>query len=119
MTADELELFDMIDAARVRNGCAPLEQDPNLTGGARAEAEDRAESGAVNSYTDSKTAAGGDNWSAQQAFDQMMAQKKSVVLNCNLKTLGVGMDDARYKACMLGPVLCTTRTRVAWVADFT
>jgi hypothetical protein len=119
MTADELRLFDMIDAARVKNGCAPLEQDPDLTDLARADADERAESGAVNSSGSSKTTAGGNNWTAQQAYDQMMTQSRSVVLNCNLKTLGVGRKTERY--CDGSEVLfClgTWRTRVAWVADF-
>ncbi|TCO43879.1 hypothetical protein EV646_11171 [Kribbella antiqua] len=123
MTADELKLFNMIDDARVSNGCAPLEQDPDLTDTARSDAGDRAESGNVNSSSSSKTTAGGNNWSAQQAFDQMMAQSKSTVLNCGLKTLGVGKDSAKYCSggvdifggCLLG----TKQTRVAWVASFT
>lgn len=121
MTADELRLFDLIDAARVDKGCAPLEQDPNLTGGARSEADDRADSGSVNSYADSKTTAGGNSWTAQQAYDQMMAQSRSVVLNCNLKTLGVGRETARYCSDfnLLGFCIGSKPTRVAWVADFT
>ena len=90
MNADELQLFNLIDNARVSNGCARLEQDPGLTDGARADAGNRAKSGAVNSTGSSGTTAGGDNWSAQQAFNQMMAQSRSTVLNCGLTTLGVG-----------------------------
>jgi hypothetical protein len=120
MTADELKLFNMIDDARVSNGCAPLEQDPDLTDAARSDAADRAESGAVNSSGSSKSTAGGNSWTAQQAYDQMMAQSKSTVLNCNLKTLGVGKET--YKYCttdLLGICIGSRPTRVAWVADFT
>jgi hypothetical protein len=121
MNSDELQLFNMIDNARVNNGCARLEQDPGLTDGARGDASSRADSGAVNSTSGgSNTTAGGDNWNAQQAFNQMMAQSKSTVLNCGLKTLGVGKDTAKYcKGGLLGTCLGASRpTRVAWVADF-
>ncbi|WP_460666889.1 CAP domain-containing protein [Kribbella swartbergensis] len=120
MTAEELQLFDMIDAARVENGCAPLEQDPSLTDGARSDADERAESGAVNSSGSSKTTAGGNSWTAQQAYNQMMTQSRSVVLNCNLDTLGVGRETARYcsRFNLFGICIGTWNTRVAWVADF-
>ena len=119
MDADELQLFNLIDNARVNNGCARLEQDPNLTDGAESEASDRADSGSVNSSGSSKTSAGGDSWSAQQAFDQMMAQSKSTVLNCGLKTLGVGRDTHKYcSADLLGLCIGSKPTRDAWVADF-
>ena len=93
MNPDELQLFNLIDSARVNNGCARLEQDPGLTDGARSDAGNRAKSGSTNSFSGSESTAGGDNWSAQQAFNQMMAQSKSTVLNCGLTTLGVGHSD--------------------------
>ena len=40
-----------------------------------------------------------------------------MILNCGLTTLGVGMDKAKYQDCVL--IFCSTKTRVAWVADFT
>jgi hypothetical protein len=117
MTASELQLFDMIDSARQNNGCAPLEQDPGLTGGARGDAASRAKSGSVNATSGSMSAAGGDKYSAQQAYNQMMAQNKSTVLNCGLTTLGVGFGTARR--CTAQVILCLSWTdRNAWVADF-
>ncbi len=120
MNSDELELFNLIDSARVTNGCARLEQDPGLTDGARSDASNRADSGAVNSAGGSSTTAGGDSWSAQQAFNQMMAQSKSTVLNCGLTTLGVGRETTKYcEGGLLGSCIGARRpTRVAWVADF-
>ncbi len=121
MDPDELQLFNMIDTARINNGCARLEQDPGLTDAARGDARSRVDSGAVNSTNGgSNTTAGGDNWNAQQAFNQMMTQSKSTVLNCGLTTLGVGKDSGKYcKGGLLPICLGGSRpTRVAWVADF-
>jgi hypothetical protein len=120
MNSDELQLFNLIDNARVNAGCARLEQDPGLTDAARADAGNRAESGATNSASGSASTAGGDNWSAQQAFNQMMTQSKSTVLNCGLTTLGVGRKSAKYCNAinLLGICLGSKPTRVAWVADF-
>jgi hypothetical protein len=122
MTSDELQLFDMIDNARVDNGCAPLEQDPGVTGGARSDAASRTKSSTrLNASGSSMSAAGGDSWSAQQAYDQMMTQSKNVILNCNLKTLGVGRAAAPYcpSVGLFGLCLTSKPTRVSWVADFT
>ncbi|HET6985348.1 MAG TPA: hypothetical protein VFI00_01990 [Kribbella sp.] len=121
MSPDELQLFNLIDNARVNNGCARLEQDPGLANGARSDARGRAKSGSTNSFTGSESTAGGENWSAQQAFNEMMAQSKNTVLNCGLTTLGVGKDTAKF--CKGGPDLLgvcfgSKPTRVAWVADF-
>lgn len=120
MNGDELQLFNLIDNARVNNGCARLEQDPGLTDGARGDASSRAQSGATNSSGSSKSTAGGDNWSAQQAFDQMMAQSRNTVLNCGLTTLGVGMETAKHCTAinLLGICIGSKPTRYAWVADF-
>jgi hypothetical protein len=121
MNSDELQLFDMIDNARVTHGCARLEQDPSLTNGARSDAASRAQSGSTNSAGGSNSTAGGDKWSAQQAFDQMMAQSRNTILNCGLTTLGVGR--AGFPHCkspvnVFGVCLGAKPTRVAWVADF-
>jgi hypothetical protein len=119
MTSDELQLFDLIDAARVDNGCAPLEQDPGLTKSARSDAEQRSESTRnLNQNGPSMSAAGGDEFTAQQAFNKMMSQSRSTILNCNLSTLAVGLGTTEY--CKV-PLLCLTGTtdRNAWVADFT
>lgn len=119
MTGDEKQLFSMIDSARVDNGCAPLKQDPNLTGGARSDATDRAKTGKkLNSGSGSEAGAGGDNMTAQQAFDQMMSNHKNTILNCGLTTLGVGTQGADYSTGVLCPLFCSSKTRVAWVADF-
>jgi hypothetical protein len=115
MTGDELQLFNLIDNARVDNGCARLKQDPNLTASARAEAGDRALSG---NNLDSGTGAGGDNMTAQQAFDRMMNNSRSTILNCGLTTLGVGAQGSPHDSGVLCPLLCSKKTRVAWVADF-
>jgi hypothetical protein len=121
MDSNELQLFDMLDSARKNNGCKGLEQDPSITNSARSDASSRAKSGSTNSSGSSKTTAGGDNWSAQQAYDQMMAQSRSTVLNCGLTTLGVGRKT--YAHCtssidLLGLCIGSKPTRVAWVADF-
>lgn len=120
MDSNELQLFDMIDSARKNAGCAPLEQDPGLTNGARSDAKSRAKSGATNSSGSSKSTAGGDNWSAQQAYDQMMAQSRSTILNCGLTTLGVGRVGVPHCTSidLLGLCIGSKPTRYAWVADF-
>ncbi|WP_350278648.1 hypothetical protein [Kribbella sp. HUAS MG21] len=121
MTAEESQLFDMIDSARKNNGCAPLEQDSSLTSSARSDAKSRAKSGATNSSGASKSTAGGDNWTAQQAYDQMMAQSRGTIMNCNLTTLGVGRMTQKYCTALnlFGICIGSSPTRVAWVADFT
>lgn len=120
MDANESQLFDMIDSARKNAGCAPLEQDPNLTNSARSDAKSRAKSGATNSSGSSKSTAGGDNWTAQQAYDQMMAQSRSTILNCGLTTLGVGRVGFAHCTSidLLGFCIGSKPTRYAWVADF-
>ena len=122
MTADELQLFNMLDSARTSNGCAPLEQDPNLTDRARSDATSRTKSDSkLNASGASMTAAGGDEWTAQDAYNQMMAQSKSTVLNCNLTTLGVGKAVKPYcdSIGLFGICIGSTVNRVSWVADFT
>ncbi|WP_242000419.1 CAP domain-containing protein [Kribbella rubisoli] len=120
MDANESQLFDMIDSARKNNGCAPLEQDPGLTGSARSDASSRAKSGSTNSFGPSNSTAGGDNWSAQQAYDQMMAQSRGTILNCGLTTLGVGRRGSPHCTAidLLGLCIGSKPTRYAWVADF-
>jgi hypothetical protein len=121
MSADELQLFQMIDNARVDAGCAPLKRDSDLSASAGSEAGRKAESGSnLNSNTDSKSTAGGDDYTAKQAFDRMMSQSRGTMLNCSLTTLGVGQDSAEYNSGFLcGFLPCSDRTRVVWVADFT
>ncbi|WP_344199425.1 hypothetical protein [Kribbella karoonensis] len=116
MTSDELQLFDMIDSARQNAGCAPLEQDPSLTTSARSDATSRSKSGSTNSTSSSKTTAGGDGVSAQQAYNQMMSQSRSTILNCSLKTLAVGYASTPH--CKILLCLTGTADRHAWVADF-
>jgi uncharacterized protein YkwD len=116
MTNEELKLFSLIDKARQDKGCAPLRRNSNLTGGARSDAESRAANGNVSDSGPSMAAAGGDNWDAQTAFNRMMNQNSSVILNCGLTTLGVGRGTATYRSCVL--IWCSTKTRVGWVADF-
>jgi hypothetical protein len=119
MNGDEQALFDMIDNARVNNGCARLKQDPSLTGGARSTAGDRASSGKnLNSGSGSQAGAGGDGMSAQAAYNQMMKNSRSTILNCGLTTLGVGTRSADYSTGLLCPLICSTKSRNAWVADF-
>jgi uncharacterized protein YkwD len=119
MTGDELQLFSMIDDARTSNGCAPLQRNSNLTGGARQEAADRAGSGQVSATGSSKAAAGGDSMSAQAAFDRLKSQSSGTIFNCGLHELGVGQGTAQYKSGLLCSLLpCSTKTRVAWVVDF-
>jgi hypothetical protein len=119
MDANEQQLFDLIDNARVNNGCAPLKQDPSLTGNARATAGSRAKTGSgMNDTSGSQIGAGADKMTAQQAYDKLMSQSRSTVLNCNLTTLGVGFGTA--ERCTL-PILigCLNYTdRNAWVANF-
>jgi uncharacterized protein YkwD len=118
MKTNELALFNLIDEARQSNGCAPLQRDSDVTAGARGDADNRAESGSVNASGSSMSAAGGDNWTAQKAFNQMMSQSRSTILNCGLKTLGVGFGTAPH--CTVEVLWClSSADRNAWVADFT
>jgi len=117
MNSTELALFNLIDNARTNQGCAPLKRDSDITSGARGDAASRARSGSVNYKTGSMSAAGGDKWTAQKAFDQMMSQSRSTVLNCGLTTLGVGFGTAEH--CTVQVLVCLGKAdRNAWVADF-
>ncbi|GAA1600580.1 hypothetical protein GCM10009804_66500 [Kribbella hippodromi] len=115
MNGTEKQLFDLIDNARVDNGCARLKQDPNLTSGARSTATDRASSGRS---LNSGTGAGGDKMTAQQAYNRLMKNAKSTVLDCGLTTLGVGFDSE--PRCQLEIITCIGgwTDRNAWVAKF-
>ena len=117
MSPEELQLFSLIDNARTDKGCAPLRRNTNLSGGARSDAQSRAINGNVSASGASMAAAGGDNWAAQTAFNRMMDQNSSVILNCGLTTLGVGRGTATHDVCTL-ILFCSTKTRVGWVADF-
>ncbi|MFF0345007.1 hypothetical protein [Kribbella sp. NPDC004875] len=119
MRGTEQQLFDMIDDARVNNGCARLKQDPSLTTGARSTAGSRAASGDnLNSGSGSQAGAGGDNMTVQQAYNQIMKKQQSTVLNCGLTTLGVGVGSADHNTGLLCPLFCSTAARNAWVANF-
>jgi hypothetical protein len=120
MSPDEMKLFSLIDNARTGKGCAPLRRNSNLSGSARTDADQRAQSGSVSGSESSMAAAGGDNWDAQTAFNRMMDQNSSVILNCGLTTLGVGRGTATHDVGSLCPLpfVCTTKTRVGWVAAF-
>jgi uncharacterized protein YkwD len=117
MSPEELELFTLIDKARTDKGCAPLQRNSNLTVGARTDAGSRAESGKVSGSGSSMAAAGGDNWSAQTAFNRMMKQNSSTILNCGLHELGVGRGSSNH--CTLWLIGClSSADRVGWVAAF-
>jgi hypothetical protein len=119
MDENEQQLFDLIDNARVNNGCARLKQDPTLTNNAEATAGSRAKTGSgMDDKSGSQIGAGGDKMSAQQAFDKLMSGSRGTVLNCSLTTLGVGFGTA--ERCTI-PILigCLGSTdRNAWVANF-
>ena len=118
MRAEEEELFALVDNARVERGCAPLERNSNLTGGARQDAGTRAGNGDVSDGDSSMAATGGDGVTAKAAFDQLKSERAGTVFNCGLQELGVGRGTANHKVGALCPLVCSTRTRVAWVADF-
>ncbi|TDC13303.1 hypothetical protein E1261_44870 [Kribbella albertanoniae] len=118
MDSNELQLFNKINNARADNGCAPLKRSTSLTRSSEAEAKQRAADDTLDDgNTSSKAAAGGDNWSADRAFDRMMSQNKPTLLNCGLTTMSVGRGTATYERCTLF-LICSDRTRVGWVATF-
>ncbi|MGW6201374.1 hypothetical protein ACWF0M_34865 [Kribbella sp. NPDC055110] len=119
MDSNEQQLFDLIDNARVNNGCARLKEDPSLTNSAEATADGRAKSGdSLNSGSGSQVGAGGDGMTAQQAYNQLMNRYKSTVLDCGRTTLGVGMKSADHSTGILCPLICGSAKRYAWVANF-
>jgi hypothetical protein len=93
-----------------------------LTNAARSTADSRAESGNnLNSGSGSQVGAGGDGVkTAQQAYEQLMKNHKSTILDCSRTTLGIGQEDAQHSTGVLCPVpiLCSTTTRYAWVGNF-
>lgn len=119
MTSAELDLFNRINSARTSNGCAPLKRDTDLTESARSSAGQHATSGnGLNSSSSTSASAGGDNWSSEKAFDKMMSDYRSTILNCGLTTLGVGAREATYSPGLCIPIFCAHKTRSAWVAQF-
>jgi hypothetical protein len=116
MVGSEVDLFTKVDSARQSKGCAPLGRNSGLTGKARAEAADRADSGQF-ATSGSKASTGGKDMSAQAAFDQLMNQSSGTVLNCGLDELGVGRGTAEYcpGICLFG---LGKATRVGWVVSF-
>ncbi|MET7279110.1 hypothetical protein ABZS29_12830 [Kribbella sp. NPDC005582] len=121
MDGNEQQLFNSINSARRKNGCVDLKSDTSMTRSAEADAADRAANNTVNSGdTDSKANVGGESWSADQAFDRMMSENRSTLLNCSFTTMSVGRGTKGYDTgalCGLG-IGCTHHTRVAWVAIF-
>ncbi|TWD81878.1 hypothetical protein FB561_3002 [Kribbella amoyensis] len=119
MNGAEEELFTLIDNERQSRGCAPLDRDTSLTHGARDDAESRAASGSVNSTGSSSASTGGDSMSAKSAFSKLKSENSVVLFKCSFDELGVGRgDDERKEGLCPIPLLCTTKTRVAWVVDF-
>lgn len=113
MDGDEKALYDMIDSARRNKGCAELLPDSGLSDRSRSRAgqmaEDRSYSGGSGSQT---TAGGGGSVSASSAYDQMMSNYGSTLLDCGLDRLGVGR--AQDEDCLL--FLCSATT--GWAATF-
>ena len=62
--------------------------------------------------------AGGDDWSARRAFNQMMAQSSGTILNCGLDELGVGRYSHPYCKIVWCPGAFGMTDRVAGVAEF-
>jgi hypothetical protein len=117
MSGSEAELFSLVDNKRVENGCSPLRRNSNLTGGARAEAQDRARTGQMATGGSSGASTGGKDMTAKTAFDRLMSSSSKTVLNCGLDELGVGQGGAEY--CTAQLLVClSTATRYAWVIDF-
>jgi hypothetical protein len=117
MTAEEVELFSLVDNKRVESGCSPLHRNSNLTGGARAEADDRARTGQMASAGSSGASTGGKDMTAKAAFDRLMSSNSRTVLDCGRDELGVGQGDAKY--CTTQVLVClNTATRNAWVVAF-
>jgi len=115
----EQQLFTLINNERMANGCATLQRNSRLTVASRDDAEDRAEDNELNDNGGSYVAVGGDGMTAKTAMDRIRSNNPGVLQNCGLKVLGVGRGELRYKAgtlCVIG--ICTTKTRVSWVADF-
>jgi uncharacterized protein YkwD len=113
----ERELFSIIDSARQERGCAPLRKNTGLDQSAESDAEDRASSG--NDDTGSSSAAAvGDGMSAQAAFDKLKSESPGTLFDCGHDTVGVGQGDAPHRTGALCPLVCSTKTRYAWVVDF-
>jgi uncharacterized protein YkwD len=118
MSGAEVELFALVDNARTERGCAPLRRNSNLSGSAGEDAEERAESGDVSASGSSMAATGGDGVTAKAAFDRLKSTSSGTLFNCGLRELGVGRATDERKEGLLCPVICSTKTRVAWVVDF-
>lgn len=118
MSGSEAELFSLVDNERVERGCAPLQRDSGLTGGARQDAEKRAANGDVSDESSSMAAAGGDGVSAKAAFDKLKSESSATLFNCGLRELGVGHGDAEYCKSKLLGICLSTAERDSWVADF-
>jgi hypothetical protein len=118
MSPEELQLFTLIDNARTDQGCAPLQRNSSLSGSAQSDADQRAKSGNVSDGGSSMASAGGDNWTAQTAFNRMMDQNSGTILNCGLHELGVGRGTSNHCTVKLVFACLGSADRVGWVADF-
>lgn len=114
MTARELELFTMINNARVDKGCDKLRRDSDLTGSARSHAQSQADKDTTKLGSGTDAIAGGNgNESTRTAYNTMMDSYGSVLLDCSRDRLGIGYG--YYEKCLLWPI-CRETSR--WVADF-
>ncbi|NEA31588.1 hypothetical protein G3I17_07910 [Streptomyces sp. SID13031] len=117
MSGEEVELFSLVDNQRVENGCAPLRRNSSLSGGAGAEADDRAESNSYSSGS-SKASTGGKDMTAKTAFSRLMDNSSGTLLDCGLRELGVGRGDAKFCNALICLGSVGQATRYAWVVDF-
>lgn len=119
MRAEEVELFSLVDNARVDRGCTPLQRDSRLTGGARQDAGTRADNGDVSGGDSSMAAAGGDGVdTAKEAYNKLMSKNSGTILNCGLDELGVGHQQAEYCSKSLLGFCLDNSNRDSWVVDF-
>lgn len=109
----KLELFQLIDNARVERGCARLGRNSGLTSNARSHASSEAKNNSTN--TGSGTDAIADANSSNAAYNQLTRSYSGVIFDCGRDTLGIGF--AAEESGLLCDVLpCATERR--WVADF-
>ena len=119
MSPAELQLFTLIDNARVDKGCARLDRNSNLSGNAQSDADSRASNGNVASTGSSGASTGGDDMDdAQAAFNRLKTESSGTLFNCGLTELGVGVGDSTRRDCALIFLGCSDKTRYAWVVDF-
>jgi hypothetical protein len=117
MHPDEEELFTLINNERMANGCATLQRNTRLTLSSRGDASGRAKRNDLNDNGGSYVAVGGDGMSGKRAMDRIRTNNPRVLQDCDLEVLGVGQGKATYESCTF-LIICTSKTRVSWVADF-